>query len=66
MTHPAPSPLLSLCIPTFNRGRYLASLDGTVLRRGCTFGASSPVRGKVAANTVNAAGNPPIRLGERQ
>ena len=26
MTHPAPSPLLSLCIPTFNRGRYLASL----------------------------------------
>jgi hypothetical protein len=65
MTHPAPSPLLSLCIRTFNRGRYLASLDGTVLRRGCTFGAGSPVRGKVAANTVNA-GNPPIRLGERQ
>ena len=64
MTHPA-TPVLSLCIPTFNRGRYLASLDGTVLRRGCTFGAGSPVRGKVAANTVNA-GNPPIRLGERQ
>ena len=26
MTQPATSPLLSLCIPTFNRGRYLASL----------------------------------------
>ena len=37
MTHPATPPLLSLCIPTFNRGRYL-SRDRTVLRRGGVFG----------------------------
>ena len=65
MTHPATPPLLSLCIPTFNRGRYLASLDGTVLRRGCVIGAGSPLRSEVAAHTVNA-GNWLVRLGDRQ
>ena len=65
MTHPATPPLLSLCIPTFNRGGYLASRDRTVLRRGCVFDASSLLRSEVAAYTVNP-GNWLVRLGERQ
>jgi glycosyltransferase involved in cell wall biosynthesis len=46
-------------------GANCVLLDGTVLRRGCVIGAGSLVRGEVAANTVNA-GNPLVRLGERQ
>ncbi len=46
-------------------GANCVLLDGTVLRRGCVIGAGSLVRGEVAAYTVNA-GNPLVRLGERQ
>jgi len=46
-------------------GANCVLLDGTTLRRGCVIGAGSLVRGEVAAYTVNA-GNPLVRLGERQ
>jgi virginiamycin A acetyltransferase len=46
-------------------GANCVLLDGAVLRRGCVIGAGSLVRGEVAAYTVNA-GNPLVRLGERQ
>jgi virginiamycin A acetyltransferase len=46
-------------------GANCVLLDGSVLRRGCVIGAGSLVRGEVAAYTVNA-GNPLVRLGERQ
>ncbi len=46
-------------------GANCVLLDGTVLRRGCVIGAGSLVRGEIAAYTVNA-GNPLVRLGERQ
>jgi len=46
-------------------GANCVLLDGAVLRRGCVIGAGSLVRGEVAAYTVNA-GNPLVRIGERQ
>ena len=46
-------------------GANCVLLDGTILRRGCVIGAGSLVRGEVAAYTVHA-GNPLVRLGERQ
>ncbi|MCE9661107.1 MAG: acyltransferase [Burkholderiales bacterium] len=46
-------------------GANCVLLDGTVLRRGAVIGAGSLVRGEVAAWSVNA-GNPLVRLGERQ
>jgi acetyltransferase-like isoleucine patch superfamily enzyme len=46
-------------------GANCVLLDGTVLRRGCVIGAGSLVRGEVAAYSVNA-GNPLVRIGERQ
>ena len=46
-------------------GANCVLLDGAVLRRGAVIGAGSLVRGEVAPYTVNA-GNPLVRLGERQ
>ena len=46
-------------------GANCVLLDGAILRRGCVIGAGSLVRGEVAAYTVHA-GNPLVRLGERQ
>ena len=46
-------------------GANCVLLDGTVLRRGCVIGAGSLVRGEIPAFTVHA-GNPLVRLGERQ
>ena len=46
-------------------GANCVLLDGTILRQGCVIGAGSLVRGEVAAYTVHA-GNPLVRLGERQ
>jgi len=46
-------------------GANCVLLDGTVLRRGSVIGAGSLVRGEVAAYSVHA-GNPLVRIGERQ
>ena len=46
-------------------GANCVLLDGTVLRRGAVIGAGSLVRGEVAAYSVHA-GNPLVRIGERQ